>query len=100
MNIYVGNLASDVTEDDLREAFEKFGEVESSKVIMDRYSSASRGFGFIEMPSNSEADNAIKSLNGEDLKGKALKISEARPKSDKKRRGRGGFNRGGGGRSW
>lgn len=96
MNIYVGNLSLELTEDDLREAFENYGEVTSAKVITDKFSGMSRGFGFVEMPNNAEADKAIKGLNGQELKGNELKISEARPKQDKRRRGRGG----GGGRNW
>lgn len=96
MNMYIGNLSHDVTDSDLREAFETYGEVSSAKVIKDNYSGMSRGFGFVEMPNNSEVDRAMKALNGEDLKGKALKVSEARPKSEK-RKHRG--NRGWGG-SW
>jgi len=90
MNIYIGNLAQEVTDADLQEAFQKYGEVSSAKVIKDRDSGVSRGFGFVEMPDNSEADAAIKGLNGTDIKGKRLKISEARPKSDKRRGSRGG----------
>jgi len=96
MNMYIGNLSHDVTEVDLREAFETYGEVTSAKVIKDNYSGMSKGFGFVEMPNNSEVDKAMKALNGEDLKGKALKVSEARPKSDKRKNRR---NRGWGG-SW
>jgi len=92
MNIYVGNLASATSEDDLRQAFEKFGEVTSVKVIKDKYSNLSKGFGFIEMPDNSQADAAIKALNREDLNGQALKISQAHEKSEKRRR-RGGRER-------
>jgi RNA recognition motif-containing protein len=98
MNLYVGNLSQDVTEEDLREAFGAFGEVSSAKVIKDNFSGASRGFGFVEMPNNSEADAAMKALNGEELKGKEIKISEARPKSDRRRGGGRGGYRGGGGR--
>lgn len=102
MNMYIGNLAPDVTDEDLREAFEAFGEVKSSKVIKDHFGGASRGFGFVEMPNNSEADAAMKALNGEELKGKAIKISEARPRSDRRRGGKGDRRRGGGGggRNW
>jgi len=92
MNLYVGNLANEVTDEDLQEAFSKYGEVESAKVIKDKFSNLSRGFGFVEMPKNSEADAAIKGLNGEELKGKALQISEARPKTEKRR----GHHKGGG----
>lgn len=90
MNLYIGNLANDVTDQDLEEAFSAYGEVSSAKVIKDRFSNLSRGFGFVEMPNNSEADKAIKTLNGESLKGKSIQISEARPRSEKKR----GQNRG------
>lgn len=96
MNLYIGNLSPDVSDEDLREAFEAFGEVSSAKVIKDHFGGASRGFGFVEMPNNSEADSAMKALNGEELKGKAIKISEARPRSERRRGGR----RGGGGRNW
>lgn len=100
MNLYIGNLSHDVTDEDLREAFEAYGTVASAKVIRDNFTGMSRGFGFVEMPNNAEADVAMKTLNGEELKGKNIKISEARPKSDK-RRGRGGNRRGGGGgRYW
>ena len=64
MNIYIGNLSYNVTEDSLRSMFEEFGEIESAKVIMDRFTGRSKGFGFVEMPGNSEADQAIKALNG------------------------------------
>jgi RNA recognition motif-containing protein len=92
MNLYIGNLSYEVTEEDLREAFGAFGELSSVKVIKDNFSGSSRGFGFVEMPNNSEADSAMKALNGEELKGKPIKVSEARPKSDRRNR------RGGGGR--
>ncbi len=95
MNIYVGNLSQEVTDEDLREAFENYGLVNSAKVIKDNFSGQSRGFGFVEMPNNSEADSAMKALNGEELKGRALRISEARPRSEKRRnRGKkGGYGR-------
>ena len=101
MNLYMGNLANKVTEEDLQEIFGNYGEVSSAKVIKDKSSNLSRGFGFVEMPNNSEADAAIKALNGEDLKGKSLKISEARPRSEKRPGYKGGGNSGGdGGRYW
>ena len=90
MNIYVGNLARDVTEEDLSELFGVYGTVASAKVIKDRYGTASRGFGFVEMPDNSEADKAIKNLNGEEIKGQRIKLSEARPRTDRRHSGRGG----------
>jgi len=99
MNIYVGNLEREVSEDDLRRAFEEFGEVSSAKVIKDNFSGQSRGFGFVEMPTLSEARAAISGLNEKDLKGRTLKVNEARPRRDDRRGGgrpgRGGF---GGGR--
>jgi RNA recognition motif-containing protein len=85
MNLYVGNLAKEVTDEDLQKAFAEYGEVSSAKVIKDKFSNLSRGFGFVEMPSNSEADNAIKALNGEQLKGNVLQISEARQRMEKRR---------------
>lgn len=96
MNIYVGNLSNDATEADLRQAFEAFGQVSSATVIKDRFSGESRGFGFVEMPTKDEAQAALSGLNGQDLKGRSLKISEARPKQDRGDRD-GGGRRGGGG---
>ncbi len=81
MNIYVGNLAYEVTEEDLRLAFEPFGQVESAAVIKDKYSGRSKGFGFMEMPSETEAQSAINGLNGTDLKGRTLNVNEARPRT-------------------
>jgi len=96
MKIYVGNLSLDVTDDDLRQAFEAFGQVESANVIMDKFSGESKGFGFVEMPSKDEATAAITGMNGKDLKGKAVNVNEARPRVDRPRGGGGGY---GGGRS-
>jgi RNA recognition motif-containing protein len=93
MNIYVGNLPSEAKEDDLRQAFEAFGQVTSAKIITDKYTGDSRGFGFVEMPNSPEAQSAIHGLDGKDLKGRTLKVNEARPRDD--RRGGGGFGRGG-----
>jgi RNA recognition motif-containing protein len=95
MNIYVGNLPREATEDDLKEAFEAFGEVTSVKIIKDKFTGESRGFGFVEMSNSSEAQAAISGLDSKDLKGSALRVNEARPRRDD--RGRGGFGRGGGG---
>ena len=81
MNIYVGNLSREVTEDDLLEAFEEFGQVESVKIIKDRGSGESRGFGFVEMPVEAEAQSAINGLNSKELKGGTLTVNEARPRS-------------------
>lgn len=94
MNIYVGNLPLTANEDDLREAFEEFGQVTSVKIITDKYTGDSRGFGFVEMSDHSEANSAISELDGKELKGKNLKVNKARPRQDN-RRSRGGFNRGG-----
>ncbi len=100
MNIYVGNLVFDVSESDLREAFEQFGEITEVRLIMDKYSGKSKGFGFIEMPSKDEAEKAIEEMNGKEFKGRALSVNEAKPKTDRGGRGgRGGFGGRGGGRS-
>ena len=94
MNIYVGNLPREATEDDLRQAFEAFGEITSVKIITDRFTGDSRGFGFVEMPNGTEAQAAISGLDGKDLKGNALRVNEARPRRDDRRgRGGGGFGR-------
>ena len=93
MNIYVGNLSYEVTEEDLRIAFEPFGQVESVNIIKDKYSGQSKGFGFVEMPSAEEARSAINDLNGKELKERTLNVNEARPRTES--RG-GGGGRGGG----
>ena len=98
MNIYVGNLAPDVTEDELKLAFEAFGQVQTATVIKDKFSGESRGFGFVEMPAKAEAQTAITEMNGKDLKGRALNVNEARPKTERPRGGGGGYGGGGGGR--
>jgi RNA recognition motif-containing protein len=94
MNIYVGNLAFAITEDELRQAFEAYGKVDTATIIKDKYSGQSKGFGFVEMPSGDEARAAIEGLNGQELKGRNLNVNEARPRAD--RRGGGGGGRGGG----
>jgi RNA recognition motif-containing protein len=104
MNIYVGNLAPQATEDDLRKAFEAFGQVESANIIKDKFSGESRGFGFVQMPSKQDAQKAIEQLNQTDLMGRTINVNEARPRPERQGggrdreggRGRGGF--GGGGR--
>jgi RNA recognition motif-containing protein len=90
MNIYVGNLSREVTESELKEAFGAFGEVSSASVIKDKFTGESRGFGFVEMPNKTEAEQAIAGLNGKDLKGRALNVNEARPRRDDRRGGFGG----------
>jgi RNA recognition motif-containing protein len=122
MKIYVGNMSYDITEVELKRAFEGLGQVESVKILNDKYSGRSKGFGFVEMPSDNEAKAAIEGLNGKELKGRALKVNEARPRTENHGnrgrygggtggrggrgsygggRGSGGYNRGGygGGRS-
>jgi RNA recognition motif-containing protein len=94
MNIYVGNLSYEVTEEDLKEAFESFGQIESVKIIKDNYTGRSKGFGFVEMSNNADAQSAIDGLNDKELKGRTLKVNTARPRTEN-RGGRGGY---GGGR--
>ena len=90
MNIYVGNLAYSITEDDLREAFGSYGEISSVSLITDKFSGESKGFGFVEMPNNSEADAAIKGLNETPMKGRNVKVNQAKPRGDRPPRGGGG----------
>ena len=99
MNIYVSNLSFNVQDEDLREFFAEYGEVSSAKVIMDKFTNRSRGFGFIEMPDDASARQAITSLNGFDFLGKTLVVNEARPRTDAPRSGGGGggYRSGGGG---
>ncbi len=92
MNIYVGNLSREVTEEELREAFKAFGQVTSVNIVKDRYSGQPRRFGFVDMPAKAEAQAAITGLNGKELKGRRLTVNEARPRSE--------GDRGGGRRSW
>lgn len=113
MNIFVGNLSRDVTDDELRELFANYGQVKSVKIIRDMFSQESKGFGFIEMPGLSEAQKAIGELNTKELKGKKISVNEARPRTNDRRGGTGGNRRssggsggssrggsGGGGRRW
>lgn len=80
MRIYVGNMSYSTSSEDLREAFERFGTVESAEVVMERGTNRSRGFGFVEMPVESEARTAISELNGREMDGRALKVNEAKPR--------------------
>jgi len=82
MNIYVGNLHFNVSEDELRKAFEEFGEVASVKIITDKYSGRSKGFGFVEMLNDKEAKEAIDNLNGAEIKGRAVNVNQAREKEN------------------
>jgi RNA recognition motif-containing protein len=103
MNIYVGNLSSDVSGENLRQAFEAFGQVSSATIVKDKYSGQPRGFGFVEMPDRAEAQAAIENLNGKELLGQQMNVNEARPRTDRGRSGGQGGNRGrpgyGGGRN-
>ena len=81
MNVYVGNLSYDLSEDDLKQAFEEFGEVTSAKIISDRYRGRSKGFGFVEMTSDDEGKAAIEALSGKELSGRTMVVNEARPKT-------------------
>ncbi len=103
MNIFVGNLSYQAVDEDLREAFAAFGQVSSASVIVDRQTGRSRGFGFVEMPNDEEARRAIQALNDSLLKGRPIKVNEARPREDRPPRREGGFGRGpmgGGGRQY
>lgn len=82
MNIYVGNLPFESTEDELQVSFTEYGEVSTARVITDRMTGRSRGFGFVEMPNNDEAEAAIKGMNGKDMGGRQLTVNEARPRED------------------
>ena len=93
MNIYVGNLPFNTDENDLREAFEVYGQVEDIRLIKDKYTGKSKGFGFVEMSAEAEALSAIEGLNGKDFKGRNLTVNKARPRSE-------GGGRGGRKRSW
>ncbi|MEX0849391.1 MAG: RNA-binding protein [Candidatus Dependentiae bacterium] len=92
-NIYVGNLPFATTQDQLEELFAQYGEVQSARIIMDRETGRSRGFAFVQMASDSDADQAISTLNDSDFNGKSLRVNEARPREDRPRTG--GGNRGG-----
>ena len=95
VNIYVGNLSYEATQDDLRAAFEAHGEVSSVSIIMDKMTGRSRGFGFVEMPDKAKGEAAIAALNLQEIKGRAITVNEAKPKTEGS--GRGGFGGGGGG---
>ena len=95
MNIYVGNLAREVTEGNLLQAFEAFGRVDAIRFIKDKVSNEPKGFGFVEMSNKAEAQSAINGLNGKEFKGRMLRVNEARPRPEGRR---GGGRQGGGGR--
>jgi len=94
MNIYVGNLSWEVSEEDLLKSFGEFGQVTSARIISDSFTGKSRGFGFVEMADKAEAEAAIKALNNKEIKGRAIRVNEARPK------GEGGDRKRGGGSRW
>jgi RNA recognition motif-containing protein len=93
MNIYVGNLSWEVTQEDLKEAFEAHGQVASANLVSDKYTGKSRGFGFVEMPVEDEARSAMGALNGTDLKGRQLNVNEAKPRNNDRGSGGGGDRR-------
>jgi len=97
MNIFVSNLSFQVQDQDLLEIFAEYGEVTSAKVITDKFSGRSKGFGFVEMSSDQEAEKAISALNGTDFDGRNIVVSEARPQAPRDSRSGGGFGGGGGG---
>jgi len=99
MNIYVGNMSYSMSEDELRDAFATYGTVTSARLVMDRETGRPKGFGFVEMANDNEANAAIEALNGTEMGGRELKINEARPREERPRRsfGSGGGNGGGGG---
>ena len=80
MNIYVGNLSYSATENSMRDLFEGFGQVTTAKIVTDKFTGSSRGFGFVEMPNNDEAQRAIAELNGKDLEGRKIVVNESRPR--------------------
>ncbi|MDE1461801.1 RNA recognition motif domain-containing protein [Spartinivicinus poritis] len=88
MNIYVGNLAYSITENDLRKLFEEFGEVSSATLIKDKISGKSKGFGFIEMSNNAEAETAIRELNDKPVTGRKIKVNQAKPRTDNRQQRR------------
>jgi RNA recognition motif-containing protein len=96
VKIYVGNISREVTDDDLKETFAAFGQVESAMVLKDKFTGESRGFGFVEMLAGSEAQSAINGINGKDLRGRTLSVNEARPREDNRSGGFGGSRLGGG----
>jgi RNA recognition motif-containing protein len=94
MNIYIGNLSYKVTEEDLQQTFSEFGQVASAKIITDMATGRSKGFGFVEMPNAQEAEAAIQALNGKELKGRAINVGQAKPRTEGRQ---GGYGRGRGG---
>ncbi|ANT63904.1 MULTISPECIES: RNA recognition motif domain-containing protein [Prosthecochloris] len=83
MNIYIGNLPYSITEDELRDTFSEFGQVDSANIIIDKFSGRSKGFGFVEMPNDEDAEKAIDALNDTDLNGRTIKVNQARPREER-----------------
>ncbi len=100
MRLYVGNVAREVTEEDLREAFQAFGQVGEVTIVKDKFNDVPKGFAFVEMPVQAEAQKAIDALKGTDLKGRSLDVNEARPRTERSNRGGGHRGGGGGRRGW
>jgi RNA recognition motif-containing protein len=100
INIYVGNLSFDTNEDQLKELFESYGQVESATIISDKFTGRPRGFGFVKMPEREEGLRAIQELDARDFMGRSLKVNEARPRTDRPDRQGGGGRGGGGGSRW
>ena len=97
MNLYIGNLSWSISEPELQQTFEAFGEVSSCKIVTDKMTNRSKGFGFVEMPNADEANSAISALNGKDVKGRNISVNEARPREERPQGGGGGGYRGGSG---
>lgn len=95
MNLYVGNLSREVTEDDLKQAFQAFGAVDSINIIKDKFSGVPRGFAFVEMPVQAEAEAAIAGLKGKEIKGRSVDVNEARPRQERRPGGQGNYRGGG-----
>ena len=95
MNIYVGNLSFDVSEENLQQVFGPFGQISAITIIKDKYSGQSRGFGFVEMPNQAEAQAAIENLNGKEMLGRQMSVNEARPRTDRGKSGARGGQKGG-----
>ncbi len=103
INIYVGNLSFDTNEDQLKELFETYGQVESATIISDKFTGRPRGFGFVKMPEREDGLRAIQELDAKDFMGRSIKVNEARPRTDRDRgdrQGGGGRGKGGGGGGW
>ena len=98
MNIFVGSLPWATEEDELRSSFEAYGEVTSARIITDKFTGRSKGFGFVEMPDDEAAQKAIDELDGSEMRGRSIVVNKSEPKPQGERRGGGGFNRGGGNR--